>query len=86
VTYSTDINCNDSQKAAELLSAKGFTVSIYKGGAREWVAAGLPVEKHVEKVAAKNDNLGFGAGKFGEKPFAKNKQTGFDSEEAESMK
>ena len=44
VTYCADASCSASRKAAELLAAKGFKVSAYEGGIKEWVAAKLPVE------------------------------------------
>jgi rhodanese-related sulfurtransferase len=44
VTYCADTSCSASRKAAELLAAKGFKVSAYEGGIKEWVAAKLPVE------------------------------------------
>ena len=44
VTYCADSSCEASKKAAAMLSAKGFTVSAYEGGAREWKASGLPLE------------------------------------------
>jgi rhodanese-related sulfurtransferase len=44
VTYCADVTCSASRKAAELLAAKGFKVSAYEGGIKEWVAAKLPVE------------------------------------------
>ena len=44
VTYCADASCSASRKAAELLAAKGFKVSAYEGGIKEWVAAQLPVE------------------------------------------
>jgi len=34
---------NRSQKAAELLAARGVEVSNVSGGMRAWAAAGLPV-------------------------------------------
>ena len=44
VTYCADVSCEASTKAASLLAGKGFTVSAYEGGAKEWKAAGLPLE------------------------------------------
>jgi len=44
VTYCADTSCDASKKAAKLLAEKGFTVSAYEGGAKEWKAAGLPLE------------------------------------------
>jgi rhodanese-related sulfurtransferase len=44
VTYCADSSCDASKKAAKLLAEKGFTVSAYEGGAKEWKAAGLPLE------------------------------------------
>ncbi|MBI3299870.1 MAG: rhodanese-like domain-containing protein [Elusimicrobia bacterium] len=48
VTYCANPACDASHKAGELLSSKGFKVAVYKGGAEEWAAAGLPVEKAVD--------------------------------------
>ena len=44
VTYCADSSCSASSKAAELLAAKGFNVSAYEGGIKEWTAAKLPVD------------------------------------------
>jgi rhodanese-related sulfurtransferase len=44
VTYCADVSCDASKKAARVLDEKGFTVSAYEGGAKEWKAAGLPLE------------------------------------------
>jgi rhodanese-related sulfurtransferase len=44
VTYCAGPTCDASRKAAELLAAKGFTVSAYEGGAQEWKESGLPLE------------------------------------------
>ena len=44
VTYCAGGSCEASAKAAELLAAKGFKVSAYEGGMKEWTAAGFPVE------------------------------------------
>lgn len=55
VTYCANAQCEASHKAAELLAAKGFKVSVYKGGAEEWVSAGLPVDKPVQKSSTKAD-------------------------------
>jgi rhodanese-related sulfurtransferase len=44
VTYCAGVSCSASRKAAQLLAAKGFNVSAYEGGIKEWVAAKLPVE------------------------------------------
>jgi len=44
VTYCASTACNASRKAAELLAAKGYKVSAYEGGIKEWTAANLPVE------------------------------------------
>lgn len=55
VTYCANAQCDASHKAAELLTAKGFTVAVYKGGAEEWAAAGLPLDQPVEKSSVKSD-------------------------------
>lgn len=44
VTYCADAACSASRKAAELLAGKGFKVSAYEGGIKEWTAANLPVD------------------------------------------
>lgn len=57
VVYCAGGQCEASHKAAELLAAEGFTVSVYKGGAKEWVQAGLPVEKSSENTSGKKDHV-----------------------------
>lgn len=44
VTYCASRECNASKLAAEKLAAKGFNVSAYEGGIKEWKEAGLPTE------------------------------------------
>ena len=44
VTYCAETSCSASRKAAEMLAEKGFKVSAYEGGIKEWTAAKLPVE------------------------------------------
>jgi rhodanese-related sulfurtransferase len=44
VTYCADVSCSASRKAAELLAGKGFKVSAYEGGVKEWTASNLPVD------------------------------------------
>jgi rhodanese-related sulfurtransferase len=44
VTYCASVDCDKSRKAATLLAEKGFKVRAYEGGAKEWKAAGLPIE------------------------------------------
>lgn len=44
VTYCAGSDCNASKLAAEKLMAKGFSVSAYEGGIKEWREAGLPTE------------------------------------------
>ena len=44
VTYCASYECSASREAAEKLSAKGYKVSAYVGGIKEWKAAGLPTE------------------------------------------
>lgn len=55
VAYCANTGCDASHKAADLLADKGFTVSVYKGGAAEWAAAGLPVETPAPTMDAKSD-------------------------------
>ncbi len=45
VTYCASTECSASREAAEKLAAKGFKVSAYEGGIKEWKASGLPTEK-----------------------------------------
>lgn len=52
VTYCADTSCSASRTAATLLAAKGFKVSAYEGGIKEWTAAKLPVEAAPAPVAA----------------------------------
>lgn len=52
VTYCADASCTASRKAAELLAGKGFQVSAYEGGIKEWSAAHLPVENAPTPAAA----------------------------------
>lgn len=44
VTYCASSECTASKKAAVRLASKGFRVSAYEGGIKEWKEAGLPVE------------------------------------------
>jgi len=44
VTYCASYDCPASRQAAEKLSAKGFKVSAYEGGIKEWLVAGLPTD------------------------------------------
>ena len=44
VTYCANTKCTASRMAAEKLSAAGFDVKAYEGGAQEWVEAGLPTD------------------------------------------
>lgn len=44
VTYCAGGECNASKSAAAKLASKGFNVSVYEGGIREWKAAGLPMD------------------------------------------
>ena len=46
ITYSNDYFCPVSKMAAEKLEEMGYKkVSYYKGGKKEWLEAGMPVEK-----------------------------------------
>lgn len=45
VTYCADASCSASRKAAAMLAEKGFDVSVYEGGIKEWTAAKLPIEE-----------------------------------------
>ncbi len=44
VTYCANYQCTASDAAAEKLAKRGFNVSAYKGGAKEWKDSGLPLE------------------------------------------
>ncbi len=44
VTYCASSDCNASKNAAKKLMSKGFDVSAYEGGIKEWKEAGLPTE------------------------------------------
>lgn len=44
VTYCASSECHASKNAAKLLAGKGFRVSAYEGGIKEWKVAGLPTE------------------------------------------
>jgi ArsR family transcriptional regulator len=44
VTYCAETACERSRMAAELLGAKGYAVSAYEGGVKDWKSAGLPLE------------------------------------------
>ena len=44
VTYCASYECSASREGAEKLAAKGFKVSAYEGGIKEWKEAGLPLE------------------------------------------
>jgi rhodanese-related sulfurtransferase len=49
VTYSIDYECPVSRLAAQKLKKSGFKkVLYYQGGLKEWLEAGLPVEKKDE--------------------------------------
>ena len=51
VTYCAGYACSTSKVAAEKLAAKGFKVSAYEGGIKEWKEAGLPVEEAISSPA-----------------------------------
>ncbi len=44
VAYCSSYDCQASREAAKLLESKGFDVSAYEGGMKEWAEAGLPTE------------------------------------------
>lgn len=44
VVHCSSYECDASRVAAEFLEAKGFDVSAYEGGIKEWAEAGLPTE------------------------------------------
>ncbi len=44
VVHCSSYDCEASRVAAEFLASKGFSVSAYEGGMKEWAEAGLPTE------------------------------------------
>ena len=58
VTYCAGVDCSASGKAAQLLADKGYNVSAYEGGIKEWKAAGLPVEGEAAKAGASKGSCG----------------------------
>lgn len=44
VVHCSSYDCNASREAATFLETKGFDVSAYEGGIKEWAEAGLPME------------------------------------------
>ncbi len=46
VTYCAGRDCSASKKAAEKLAHRGFNVSAYEGGIKEWKESSLPVEQN----------------------------------------
>jgi len=44
VTYCSGVECGTSARAAEILAEKGFDVSVYEGGIKEWKLASFAVE------------------------------------------
>lgn len=44
VVHCSSYECEASREAAKFLEAKGFEVSAYEGGIKEWAEAGLPTE------------------------------------------
>lgn len=44
VVYCSSYQCDASKAAAQFLEEKGFDVSAYEGGIKEWAEAGLPTE------------------------------------------
>ncbi len=54
VTYCASFECQASTKAAEKLSALGFSsVLDYKGGIKDWKEAGLPLEGSLHREASR---------------------------------
>jgi ArsR family transcriptional regulator len=45
VTYCAGSQCHASREGAEKLAAKGFNVSAYEGGVKEWKESGQKVDK-----------------------------------------
>jgi rhodanese-related sulfurtransferase len=53
VVYCASETCRNSDLAAEALEAMGYTrVSVYRGGKKDWIDAGLPGEQAEEVAAA----------------------------------
>jgi rhodanese-related sulfurtransferase len=44
VVYCSSSECGASREAAGFLESKGFDVSAYEGGMKEWAESGLPTE------------------------------------------
>lgn len=44
ITYCAGGGCTASLEAAEKLASKGFKVSVYEGGIKDWKENGLPTE------------------------------------------
>ncbi len=44
VVYCSSYQCDASRASAQFLEGKGFDVSAYEGGIKEWAEAGLPTE------------------------------------------
>ena len=44
VVYCSSYDCEASKESAKFLESKGFDVSAYEGGLKEWAEAGLPTE------------------------------------------
>jgi rhodanese-related sulfurtransferase len=52
VTYCANAQCQNSHIAAQTLSALGYAnVAVYAEGKKDWVEAGLALEKSVDKAA-----------------------------------
>ncbi len=44
VVHCSSYQCDASREAAKFLEAKGYQVSAYEGGIKEWAEGGLPTE------------------------------------------
>jgi len=58
VAYCSSYDCQASREAANLLEAKGFNVSAYEGGMKEWAEAGLPTEGRMTAKQFLEDRYG----------------------------
>ena len=47
VVHCSSYTCDASREAANFLADKGFNVSAYEGGMKEWAEAGFPTEGKV---------------------------------------
>jgi rhodanese-related sulfurtransferase len=58
VVHCSSYECKASKEAADFLEAKGFDVSAYEGGIKEWAEAGLPMEGTITAEQYLRDKYG----------------------------